>query len=586
MYIFKILIIFEVIFVKEINSTVLTDIAVSVAHSVFYNDRITAVIWCHNNCDDVTIFLSKFHGVTYCASFWNMTDGNIREMKIVLDYRQVVLFTSKSNEFEAYLKLIYEVMVVSIRIIVVANKDVTNLREIMNIAWKYDIADIFFLTMKDNKGRIFTYFPYSNGICGNTNPVLLNKITDVKEALTNKFKNFQGCSIKFTLIYYEPYIQYDVVNGTAVSITGLEAQIPFFLGYILNSSLEFTHMSLDVNIGSVTNTKFFLNLLQKKSDIVVPPTLLNLERYKKAQISIVYKYVELSWMRPPQRRIKTWVKILHSFFNNSVILFFCVTFFIFVSVTKLITKYNTLRIKYKSDILINTYSIFIGQETKFETKIILVNSLFIMWVWFCIILRLVIQGDLTSGLQNIYLEPPWTSMHYAIKNVDGYGGGLMFKNVFEGTELENDYKVVNAYDADINVRNVAKGQRFILLTDKTAVNLFLLGTNVQYIGPPVITIPSCMYIRPGWPAAERIINLIQKMVEVGFIAKASKDILHTNMIKLNNSDILHSNNDPQPLSLDDFRGFIYILLFLLCLCFVIFIIEVLYYNIHAKHVNL
>ncbi|XP_059047196.1 uncharacterized protein LOC131842642 [Achroia grisella] len=528
--------------------------AVDIAHSIFYNNSVTAVVWCQNNCDDVTMFLSKFQGVTYSAQLKN--DSNIREVKLILDYKQAVIFISKPNEFQIYLTLIYEIMVVSIRIILVIMYEETKLIEIMNMAWKYGITDIFVLSMKENKGRVSTYFPYSNGICGNTVPVLLNNITDIKLSLTNKFKNFQGCPIRFTLIYYDPYIKYeaDIVNGTIKTVTGLEAPIPLLLSYMLNASLEFLPASLNLNVETTSNSQFFLNLLENRSDISVPATLLNLERYQLAQSSFAYKILKIYWIGPPQRKIETWAKMLHIFFNNYISLCFCVTFFIFVVVTTVISRCNILDIKAKNNILINSYSIFIGHEAKFETKSAIVNSLFIMWIYFCIVLRLVLQGNLTSDLQNTPLEPPWTSMDYAINQVEGYGGGLMFKNVFKGTRIENNYKGFDRDESYNCLKRIAKGHKFIMLADKMSVDLNIRA-NFQYIGVSNFTIYTYYYMRPGWPAAPRISKLIQKIFEVGFIVKSNKDNEYTNILKFNIHDNSPVVQNPEPLGLDDFKGF-------------------------------
>ncbi|XP_026753533.1 uncharacterized protein LOC113513747 [Galleria mellonella] len=224
--------------------------------------------------------------------------------------------------------------------------------------------------------------------------------------------------------------------------------------------------------------------------------------------------------------------------------------------TKLIditnTAWNILKIERKKNILIDSYSIFIGQEAKFETKSSLINSLFIMWVWFCVILRLVIQGDLTSGLQNTLLEPPMSSMEDAIKQVDGYGGGEIFKNMFKGTRLEKDYKIVSLDDTYIYLNNLVQGQRFILLTDKVAVNLVNIGTDFQFIGPTSFSIVACYYIRPGWPAAKRINNLIQRVIEVGFIIKATRENQHTNMLKLNITLETGTLHDPHMISCNNY----------------------------------
>ncbi|XP_059051875.1 uncharacterized protein LOC131846557 [Achroia grisella] len=575
------LLIFNLTLVTATNET-LIDTAVDIAHSIFYNNSVTAVIWCQVNCDDVTIFLSKYQGVTYRAPL--DINNKIREIKISLDYKQVVLFISESNEFEIYLKLIYEIMVVSIQVILVLTSEDVNIREITNIAWKYDVTDVFILTNKQKKGKIFTYFPYTNGICGNTAPVSLNNVTDIKSALANKFENFQGCPIRITLVYINPYLTYDIINGSVTSISGTEADLPYILSDILNASLEFFPTSLSINTVYSIDTEYFLRLRHRTSDMIIPNTVLDIKRFQLAQISYVYNFKTYYWIGPPRRKIETWTKILNAFFINSVSLFFWAAFLIFVALIKFISNVHSLGYQNESNVFIKSYSMFLGQETKFKNTSALITSLFIMWVWFCVVMRLVFQADLTSGLQKVLLEPPLTSMETAVDVVDGYGGGLLYKRMLAGTKLEKNYQAIDMTGNYSCLQNIAKGKRFIAFADKLVVDLMNLRTDIQYVGRPMYATPACVYMRPGWPAAKKIDEVIQRAIEVGFVVKATKDKQRMNMIQLYfREDDINKATGQQPLSLNDFKGFMFILLTLMCLCIVVFIIELTYHIIQTKY---
>ncbi|XP_049868699.1 uncharacterized protein LOC126368653 [Pectinophora gossypiella] len=561
----------------------LTDKAVHVADSTFDPNGITVVIWKYSDSVEVMVtdVLTTYHGSVVTLAVQNSTEPVIERLYNKIRVKQTIFIASCPENFEYMAKMLKKHVVNSIRaILILCNRgtDQSAVTKATKAAWEYDIGNIVVVTTDDEEEteQFWTYFPYGNGDCGNYTAVPFDLTTD--NYFPRKFHNYHGCPIRVTLLKFLPYVVLEKQNGTVVSIRGIDGNILNLVMKKLNATYDIVSSTDHGGIGTMVNgtpTGSIADLVNNHADILLPAILLTYPRYPKLQFSYVYQTLDTYWCGPNQREIYKWAKVLLPFFT-SITPLIIVTFTVFIVATKIIRRYALCRPERKRGVFFMSFVMFLGQEVNFETKCWLVNSLFIMWIWFCMIVRIAYQGDLVDGLQKDFLEPPLGVLEEAIDKVNGYGGVEVFHQYYKDHPAGEKFQALKLDEIPIYIKDIAEGKRFLIITDILLVKYF--RETLQKLEKPVARAPVCTCMRAAWPAAEETQRLTFLVAETGLIEKIMDDFHYETMRYGNQSD----TREAQPLTMDTVGALFYGLLAMFFVCFLIFCAELICHKYELK----
>ncbi|XP_075973587.1 uncharacterized protein LOC142974901 [Anticarsia gemmatalis] len=575
-------IIFSVI-IKIVSATndtdsKLIDEAVRVTNKYYERQFVTSVVWDGHDPDGVNEFLAKYRGcVLITPMFVNVND--IIHTKQVAGYERTIFFASKSNKFEKFMNLINQKLRSPIRLILVYKhfiSDIAELSAFTEIAWKNNLADIVIISKKINNEISFsTYFPYNNGVCGNFIPVKLKRKENM---FPKKFNNFNKCPIRASGLLIHPFVDVVIENGTVTKLDGYDGIALTLIRDTINATLEFKEVSEASKSGFSTNgtaSSIFYDLMYNKSDILIPAGILTLGRYSVTQTSHIYHDVEIRWIGPKRREIYHWIKILMPFLDTTTP-FLCLAFTLFVITAVLISRQKQPEEHKKRSMCFLTYTLLLGQTTKRLTKVPLFNVFFLLWIWFCFIVRIEYQGDLVESLQNQILEAPFESLAEAIKEVDGFGGTEVVLDFYRDTHLEDGYKILALTEINAYVHRIADGERFLLATDTFFVKRIL--NSIQILGAQISTTWTCFYMRRGWPAASYIDSIILRLEETGLLEK-----IHS----MDDDEFVEDSEEEQDtrahaLDMTILSACLYGLGFMWMLCSIILVLEMIYHKLSRK----
>lgn len=561
------------------SGTFLTDKAAFFANTVF-KDFITSVVWQHENPDDVTDFIKKFQGCVVVATVEEneSSDEIIREFNIVKTFTQTVFIGADVNEVEYFVALLYRDIVIPIRLIVVLTKPATNseLTELMEVAWNNDVTDILIVSSNNENVTLTTYFPYCNGKCGDFTPVHLDH--DTKDLFPKKFLNFHGCEIRTTLLQMSPYSRLKFENNSFVSISGIDGKVMYILFDILNASMKVASAKDHGGIGTIINgtaTGSFADLVNKQADVLLPAFLMSKARYSYVQFSHPHESATVVWFGPRRQQISEWLRVLQPFMSHITPALFS-TSIVFIMVNIAIRRFVIHRSVSRDSIFFKTFKIFLGIEVRFEPKSFLTNGLLVLWIWFCMVVRIAYQGDLVNGLQKTVLETPLRSFQSAVKLTDGYGGLESIRDFFEGTQYYKQFKVIPISNISDDFKAVEAGKRFLIASD------MLMGLdsapNIQILqDEPVTEVPVCFCMRPGWPAVSNIDNVLLQMIEKGLVEKVFRE--HSWKWS---RPVRRDDRGAKPLTLETLTGCFYGLFVIYGVCTLVLFAEIVY---HRMKVN-
>ncbi|XP_004932607.1 uncharacterized protein LOC101744769 [Bombyx mori] len=546
--------------------------AASVCDSVFYHEYVTSVVWMRTEPEDITLFLQHFHGSAVIVPLDYQNMKAVSELNKATGFKQTVLFAVSVEEFILFITTLNLDLIVPIRMVLVLTTQLTDLAMITKEAWKHDLAEIIIISKDENEEiRLTTYFPYKNGICGDYTP---HSISNEKELFPEKFKNLHGCPIKVTLLNFLPYVGLQKVNGTITFIFGIDGSVFILLIKELNAIMDIVSSTDHGGMGVFVNGSWkgsFGDIVRREADIFAPAGIITQKRFSVAQMSHTYETLNIHWCAPPRREIYAWAKVLLPFLTN-ITPFLVLAFTVFVITIVLVKRSKLHGIKSNKNVFLQSFMIFLGQGVKFETKSSVINSFFVAWLWFCLIVRIAYQGDLVNGLQKKIYEPPFESVEQALQELDGYGGTELFREYYAGSPIADNYQVIKIGDLPRYIRDVIAGKRFLIATD---ILMHQYAKKFQILQEPLTHSPTCLFMRPGWPVSRRVDVIIIRAIEAGLVQKIIYDFHYTVRLRRHEKE---EETGTRPLGMSTMFACYYGLILLWIFSFVIFLFEVLYYN--------
>lgn len=574
---------FKNVFLNGCLGSELIEKALFIADKEFVHRRVTCIVWWHTEIYDVNDFLEKFRGVV--ATF---QPGLAKEKELIkfhkfAQYKQTVFFATKPEEFKFFLNMIKDMIVSTIRVILIITKPVNNdtvLSRFTKTAWENDVGHIIILSFNSsNKISLTSYIPFSDGKCSNYKPIMLTN--NATNYFGRNFQNFQRCPVRFTALQFPPFFIFESENGTVTRVGGIDGEVLKLLLERLNASMDIVSSKDHGGIGNFVNgtaTGSFGDLVNGIADTMALSIILNYDRHTVAQLTYVYSMLDVMWCVPNRRKISAWVKVFLPFFTT-ITPFLILSFVVFIASTTLVHRFETIETRPKltfTDVVYHAVGLFLGQTIEFMTNYWLTNSVFVLWIWFCLIVRVVYQGNLVDGFQRTILEPHLRTVEEALKSVDGYGGVPGFLEFYRNTSIEKNYQILTLDEMPIYIKQIAEGRRFLLAVDSILV--IYLSQTVQFLDEPVTQIPVCFFTRPRWPAAEEFNKVIVNVAEAGFVAKILRD---KTTLWLSRSNITNVES-VRAIDFLTLSACFYSLFVMCCICTIILAIEIIYSKYRSR----
>lgn len=550
--------------------------------STYYNHHFTTtVIWKVNDSEYVNEYLRNYPGSVVLSPWSTYNDKNIRDINETVGFKQSIYFANTLHDYEIIMQLINEVIRFPIRFILVLEKAVkstADLSDFIEVTSKNDQADLILISAFETGAiTLSTFFPYSDGCCSNYTPIFLNYGDNM---FPKKFGNFYQCPIRTALLEYFPYVTVDADNGTITSVGGYDGKLLMIILNKLNASLQVTSSYNNSVFGSYVNgtaTGSIRDLATEKADILIPADILTEKRYTVTLPSHTYHTVDIRWVGRRRREVSDWLKFIIPDKTNFTYLHGLV-YISFLITAMLVRKCKPHLTNATNRILYQSFIILLGQSAKFVTKSRTLNSLFVLWIWFCFFFRIDYQADLVDALQTLDLEPPLQSIEDAVTKVDGYGGVEVVVEYYKDTPLERNYKVIPMNELRKYIRRIFEGENFLLATDVALVRS--LDPYIQILEKRISATGASFYMRPGWPAAKDVDDVIFSLVEAGFIENLLNDDNNQRWIisRKNDNDVLN----PAGISMAKMSTLFYALVLMWGICFIVLLTEIKYHENKLK----
>ncbi|XP_045535737.1 uncharacterized protein LOC106717472 [Papilio machaon] len=548
--------------------------ATETINDIFDYRQITCIVWWRADTESIKVLIENFHGSVVTFAMRESTKSDFHKL---VKYKQTVLFASDPDEFKYFLHTVVKNVVNPISVILIYTELVTNndvLSDLMKLAWHTDIGDFIVISVCGNNDNVTltTYIPYRDDECGNYSPIVLPD----NMYFIRKFNNFKQCPFRVTAVNAILYFALKTHNGK-VHVSGID-------GNVLNLVIEGVNATMKFIGGNKRDIEVVLNgsaagpfgdIVNGSADILGPSLLLTVKRYSQAQPLYVYQTLNLVWCLPRRREMYTRIKVLLPFFTSTN-LFFIFTWISLYILIRLIHKFSLVNPNLKN-ITFRILSISLGQPINFVTENWVANSIFVLWIWFCLIIRVAYQSDLVERFELTILEPRVSTASEAVQLVDGHGGFVSVKDYFHNTPMEINYQTVRLNETSNYINMIANGKRFLLVTNEILIKYF--NPAVQILDERVTSLPTSFYVRPRWPAVHELNKLLERITETGFVNKILNDYMH------NNGSVKRywsQTKSPKPLDMSILLACFIGLIIMYVVCVIILAIEIYYYKIQHR----
>ncbi|KAG5681333.1 hypothetical protein PVAND_010778 [Polypedilum vanderplanki] len=109
------------------------------------------------------------------------------------------------------------------------------LESIFAQAWKISIPNLNAIIKSSYSWKVFTYYPFSNEICGNFMPYEV----DINFLFPQKITNLQQCKLKFPKLNYYPGLIIKEISNGIYSLSGIDGDIVKELMVNFNFTIKF-----------------------------------------------------------------------------------------------------------------------------------------------------------------------------------------------------------------------------------------------------------------------------------------------------------------------------------------------------------
>lgn len=294
-------------------------------------------------------------------------------------------------------------------VFVVIRGKVEKLRDIFELLWKKNIFNVAVIYQGDEIVEVATFLPFSDGICDNTQPKVINTYQEdkfansVESIFPEKFENLQNCSLVIAA-YDEPPA---IIRKSGKELSGFDVEMVNEISKRLNFFPKFEFSEGAEAWGSVLDNGTSFGALGKlhtgQAQLAVSRFFLLPSRLKFADSSNPYFTLPVVFVISPGRR-KTNIEKLLQPFDAYVWILLLVTLSISVIVILIISwRYkNHKSFIYGSGVehpMLNLFAVLIGDSLRKLPGRNFARFILMTFVIFCLVIRSAYQSSLFNFLQ-------------------------------------------------------------------------------------------------------------------------------------------------------------------------------------------
>ncbi|XP_022128738.2 uncharacterized protein LOC111002808 [Pieris rapae] len=488
-----------IIVIKHSTSADVHNTAAFIANKEFSSNYPTTVVWWETAPENIHHFTTVYKGLVVTLSFkYKNVNETVSTREFVYD--QTVIYVKHVEEFSLILKMLKLSLEPIQLILVLIEVNHSKITELIQVAWKNEVAQIIIVTTNRKKEiNLYTFNPYTPGDCGNITPVEVP--VHVPRFFIRKFLNFNKCPFTLSAHTSLPYIKV-IKENDKIILSGFESDVINLIVERLNATLiviSNEEQERD-NIANDSLKVGFSDLISKVADVMLPAVFVNEKRYSVALTTYTYNDLTIVWIAPKQRVIYAWAKLILPFISRITPLII-LTFISFIAVVRLILRFGRYHELKEKTVIFQSFTI--GLQTKFETKCWLRNTVYVLWVWYCFLIRIAYQGDLINGLHKVILEPPIRTVNDGLQNLNEVVASAAIQELYKNTSLEEQFNVLaKPSDSEVYLKKIVDGARILLAEDFVTVKSHGYLDKVQFLEESVIRLPACFFVRARWPGVD------------------------------------------------------------------------------------
>ncbi|KAG7302471.1 hypothetical protein JYU34_012379 [Plutella xylostella] len=319
------------------------------------------------------------------------------------------------------------------------------------------------------------------------------------------------------------------------------------------------------------------DLVYNRADISASSAIFTVERFKAVQVTHAYKHLDLVWCLPRVSKRRAWARVLLPLLSCTTALV-CLTAAVFLSVAAAFNKIEVRKCEERAPKLsvLQTCAVFLGQPVRWARAGGVLDRLLALWLWFCLVLRIVYQGELVRSLERGAPPPRVPTLARALQLVDQYGGADSVATFYRNTTILKKFKVLRLEEVHPMLVDIGKGRRFLLAVDLWSV--LQSGAAVAVVGERVARAPVGVLARARWAGAGALRAAAARAVGAGLYRRLVADytwrhLLHVAPV----ADLTYS-----ALTLHHLSGCFFILLIAAFMCFLVFLAEILWFHFKQK----
>ncbi|XP_047504868.1 uncharacterized protein LOC125049549 [Pieris napi] len=464
-------------------------------------------------------------------------------------------------------------------ILVLIEVNESRITELIQVAWKNEVAEIIIVTTNIKKElSLYTFIPYTPGDCGNITPVEVP--VNVPSFFIRKFLNFNKCPLTLSAHTSMPYIKV-IKENDKIILKGFESDIMNLIVERLNATLVVISNEEQErdNIANDSLKVGFSDLISKDADVMLPAVFVNEKRYSVALTTYTYNDLTIVWIAPKQRVIYAWANLILPFISRITPLII-LTILCFVAVVKLIIRFGRYHELKEKTVIFQSFTILLGLQTKFETKCWLNNTTYVLWVWYCFLIRIAYQGDLINGLHKVILEPPIRTVNDGLQILDEVVASAAIQELYKNTSLEEQFNVLaKPSDSEAYLKNIVDGARILLAEDYITVKSHGYLDMVQFLEESVVRLPACIFVRARWPGVDEFRRKIMEFHQHGFFGYYYFQYKARHYRRYERTNGSHTKErSTKPLTIASLSSLFYGLLMAYFICFLVFCMEIIWFK--------
>ncbi|EAT32642.1 AAEL015150-PA [Aedes aegypti] len=302
------------------------------------------------------------------------------------------------------------------RYLIVVNSAIneTFVQKVFIDLWKLQIANVVLIGIETSQPKLWTYFPFSDGICGQARSTTLTLEDDL---YPDKISNFHGCQLKVGSFETRPFTIMDRSDEEKLRMSGFEGE----LLDLLKTRLNFTTKIYEPENGEQwgyalqQNSTGLVRMIQEEEvDFGISCMGISVARNEVLKPGIAHYTTALVLAVPKGRPYTAIEKLFHPF---QIEVWWCITTVLLGSTIVIASveraNENVRNFVYGNRVqapYLNLIRIFFAISMERLPTRNFARTLLFYWIFFCFVIQSLYQGALYRYLQKDSTLPPSKTM--------------------------------------------------------------------------------------------------------------------------------------------------------------------------------